>query len=94
MCFNHGYYILKFVACGIKEKKGVYLNHLLINVEVFRISSICTADVIAYCGKKKLTFSRYHVMVGSARTKPVAELKSQHARISSSIQGCLNELLV
>jgi hypothetical protein len=52
MCFNHGYYILKFVACGIKEKKGVYLNHLLINVEVFRISSICTADVIAYCGKK------------------------------------------
>ena len=23
MCFNYGYYILKFVACGIKEKRSL-----------------------------------------------------------------------
>jgi hypothetical protein len=37
---------------------------------------------------------RSDVMVRSTRTKLVAELKSRHARISSSMQGCLNELLV
>jgi hypothetical protein len=36
---------------------------------------------------------RSDVMVGSARTKLVAELKPQHARISSSMQGCLNKCL-
>jgi hypothetical protein len=33
------------------------------------------------------------VMVGSARTKLVAELKTQHARISRSMQGYLNKCL-